>query len=106
MSYERLREAVLFKKYRPRKNEWRICDDEGYSLAHLYATKAPPPEDMDILLMADHSGLTVIQVAASHGNLHCVKDKRDLEKMGLSPELVTAVWEAHLSYVRECLKTK
>lgn len=64
--------TVLLSALNKRKlkdHEWQTTNDDGWSIAHQYASHFKLPNNFQYLTLADQEGWTVAHVAASYGHL-------------------------------------
>ena len=68
-NFEKIVERVLCFDYLPNKGEWSLCDDNGWTIAHVYASRKKLPSSFTEFDLADHKGYTVAQHAAANNTL-------------------------------------
>ncbi len=102
--YDRLKEAVLYKGYEPKRREWELCDDSGYSLAHVYARVKHLPSDFPYYELEDDDGTTVLEVAATFGHLPVhVRTYGDITKIA-SQHVADKAWKIHKDRINRLVK--
>ncbi len=68
-NYEQVVEKVLCFDYLPSGEEWALADENGWTVAHVYAGKKRLPTSFDQYALTDITGCSVAHQAAAYGNL-------------------------------------
>lgn len=67
--FDEISEKVLGCRYTPRGDEWEAKDEDGFTIAHLWATRQKLSPGFQHLYLDDGFGVTPAHLAAYHGNL-------------------------------------
>lgn len=68
-SFDKIVEKVLCFDYLPSEDEWALCDENGWTVAHVYAGRRILPGSFTQYALSDNKGCTVAHHAAAHRHL-------------------------------------